>query len=176
VWVWCANALGNCWREPQSCPHPATTALELSLRPSPRLRGVLWLLRLLILAYAGELVLAQHGTAASLVLMLAVAGLWRARAPRGRGLRLEADGRLFLRLDDDSTRQVWLAGSGLRLGSHLLLVLRSGKSCHRVLLGPDNLAAGELAALQRRLPITAAAGATALHSVAAPGSKSSVAS
>ena len=170
AWAWFASTLHASWHEPPPRLHAAATALELPLRPSSRLRVALWLLRLLILVYVAQLALERHWLAASLVALLAVA-FRGGRVCRWRCLRLETD-RLFLISSGGGMQPVCLGAGAMRLGSHLLLVLRSSDGGHCVLLGPDNLAAGQLAALMRRLPDGTAAALTALHSVAASGSKS----
>lgn len=106
----------------------------------------------MILAYLLELVLQRHLLAASMVALLAVTGLWPTRADPWRCLRVEADGQLLLIAAGGRSVQVSPGPGGLRLGPYLLLVLRSDTGSHRILLGPDNVAAGELAALKRRLP------------------------
>jgi hypothetical protein len=119
-------------------------------------------LLLLLLLHALELALSGQRFAAFTV--LSVAGCAMLRRPAGNGsgtLVLARDGRLFLR-HGQTLQQVHLSPASLRLGSHLLLVLRSGQCTVRVLLGPDNLPPELLAACQRRLPRSASAG-TALH-------------
>jgi hypothetical protein len=170
-WAACARVWRDLWRESPACLLPATAPLELPLRPSTRLRALRKLLGLLILTYVLELLLEGHWLAVSLVMLAAVAMHSDGRS-RWRCLRLEMDGRLYLIGPDGTAEQAWLKACGLHLGPHLLLVLHSCSGTHRALLGPDNLAAGQLAALRRRLPGGTAGAVTALHSVAAPGSKS----
>jgi hypothetical protein len=111
----------------------------------------------LALLHVAELWRHGHQLAAT-VTLLSGAGGWawqRARRPRARQPRrllVTADGRVFLQLRDGAVEQASVGAASLRLGSTLLLVLRCGKRRHRLLLGPDNLARGQLAALQRRLP------------------------
>jgi hypothetical protein len=170
--AWCARAVSGLWHNPPAGVHPAASRLELPLRAAPRRRTALWLLRLLILAYALELLLLRHWLVALLVAGLAVACLPGHRASGLRCLWLEGDGRLFLIRETGGVEQVWLGSAALRLGPYLLLVLHGVTGSRHLLLGPDNLAAAELAALGRRLAGGTASPATALHSVAAPGSKS----
>ncbi len=151
------------WRcpPPQACPAPAD--LELPLLPSPRLRIAIRMMLLMSLLYALELWLSGHRLAAPAMLLLA-ASCARRRRPTSDGPRtlvLATDGRLFLR-HGQAMEQVQLAPASLRLGSHLLLVLRAGRRTVRGLLGPDNLPPELLAACQRRLPRSASTG-TALH-------------
>lgn len=150
------------WRRPalQACSAPAD--LELPLRPSPRLRLAHRVLLVMMTLYALELWLGGHSLAAPAMLLLAAGCALRRRPANGPGtLVLATDGRLFLRLGS-ATEQVHLSAASLRLGSHLLLVLRAGQRTVRVLLGPDNLSPELLAACQRRLPRSASTG-TALH-------------
>lgn len=167
----CAADLRGLWvaASPQCCP--ATQVLVLPLRPSPRWRAALRLLRWLVVAHAVELLLTRHWLAAMLVAMLAACCLTGGRSPRGRYLRLEP-GRMCLVHPGGVLEEVRLGSGSMRLGPHLLLVLQGGNGIHRVLLGPDNVAVRELAALKRRLP-GGMASTTALHSAAATGSKSS---
>jgi hypothetical protein len=129
----------------------------LPLLPSPRLRRLLLLLGGLALVHVVELWRHGHPLAAAVTLLGGV-GSWawqRARQPRARRPRrllVTADGRVFLQLGDGAVEQASVGSASLRLGRSLLLVLRCGKRRHRLLLGPDNLARGQLAALQRRLP------------------------
>jgi hypothetical protein len=168
----CAGLLRNLWWLPQLQLRPVASRLELPLRPSPWLRNARWMLRAAILLYAVELLLGHHWLAALLVALSAASGLWRGSSSQLRGLLLAADGRLFLSVHCGGTEEVWLRPESLRIGAHLLLVLRGRHRTCRLLLGPDNLAADELAALKRRLPPEASR-PTGVHSVAAPGSKSS---
>lgn len=167
----CAAALRGLWSAAPPQPCSAMQVLVLPLRPSPRWRATLRLLRWLVAAHALELLLTRHWLAAMLVAMLAACCLTGGRSPRGRYLRLES-GRMCLVHPGGVLEEVRLGSGSMRLGPHLLLVLQGGKGIHRVLLGPDNVAARELAALNRRLP-GGTASMTALHSVAATGSKSS---
>lgn len=149
------------WRPPpQACPAP--DALELPLLPSSRLRMAGRACLLVVVLYALELWLTGHRLAAPAVLLAAAAGARRRSAGSDHGhLVLLADGRLFLRRGQ-AMEEVRLAPASLRLGPHLLLVLRGERRTVRVLLGPDNLPPDLLAACQRRLPRSAPAG-TALH-------------
>jgi hypothetical protein len=167
----CAAALRGLWAAAPPQPCSATQVLLLPLRPSPRWRAALRLLRWLAVAHAVELLLTRHWLPALLVAMLAAFCLTGGRSPRGRYLRLEP-GRMCLVHPGGVLEEVRLGSGSMRLGAHLLLVLHGGNGIDRLLLGPDNLAPGELAALNRRLP-GGMASTTALHSAAATGSKSS---
>lgn len=106
----------------------------------------------MITVYVLELVLEGHLVGAVLAVVLVVFGVWPGRAEPWRRLRVEPDGQLLLISQGGESLEVRLGPGGVRLGQHLLLVLRSGRGLHRLLLGPDNLTAGQLAALKRRLP------------------------
>ncbi|HTQ35970.1 MAG TPA: hypothetical protein VMH77_02945 [Steroidobacteraceae bacterium] len=171
---WLARRVAALWRETPR-PLPAIPdVLEITLRPSPRLRWAIRLLWGLALLYAVELALTGHPAAAAAVCLLAAAGfgpgVGAGTGARTRRLVLDA-GRLWL-VDGGAPVPVHLDPGSFRLGSHLLLVLRCHGGVQRLLLGPDNMAAAELACLRRRLAPGSSAG-TALHSVTAPGSKSS---
>jgi hypothetical protein len=84
-----------------------------------------------------------------------------------RQLLCAGDGNLSLVFANHAVEAVSLSPSSLRLGRHLLLVLQGPIRVHRLLLGPDNLAPSELAALNRRLPTATVVPGTALHSLAA---------
>jgi hypothetical protein len=106
----------------------------------------------MVAAYVLELVLERHPFAALIVALLSITGLWRTHASPWLCLRVEPDGQLLLIAEGARSVQVSPGPGGLRLGRYLLLVVRSETGSHRMLLGPDNVAAGELAALKRRLP------------------------
>jgi hypothetical protein len=129
-----------------------------------------------ILLYAVELLLNRHWFAAPLAMLASSAfGHRRAFAIATGGsadcLVVAPDGRLFLKSRAGGIEEVWLRPASLRLGPHLLLVLRSSGPDVRLLLGPDNLPAPLLAALNRRLLAGTVASGTALHWVTASGSK-----
>lgn len=126
----------------------------------------------IVLLYGFELALRHHLVAAAVVAVIAGIGHWPARRNQPRCLRFERDGSLRLQWHAGSWEQMWLSATSLRLGEHVLLVLRGSTRVQRLLLGPDNLARHELAALRRRLRAGPTSGASALHSVAAPGSHS----
>jgi hypothetical protein len=153
------------WRRPSPRPRAAPEVLELPLLPSARLRIATRVLLAAILLYAVELMLMGHRVAAPLVLLI-MAGITARgdiRQPESpRCLVLAADGRLFLCGRERGTAEVQLGSASLRLGPHLLLVLRGHSRTFRLLLGPDNLPPHLLAAFKRRLPETGDAG-TALH-------------
>jgi hypothetical protein len=125
--------------------------------PAPIARRALRLLLLAQGLYATELLLLGHPLAASAVLAIMV-GLWwlrqRAVCPcrsRPRRLLIAADGRLHLLTVGGAVVEVSLDPASMRLGPWLLLVMRGEAGVMRLLLGPDNLDAPQLAALRRRL-------------------------
>lgn len=81
--------------------------------------------------------------------------LWRWLWPGGsrgtRQLQLEQDGTTILMTADGRRLAVTLMPGSIRLGQHLLLVFRNTDSYHWLLLGPENVDPGSLAALWRRL-------------------------
>lgn len=173
----CAVRLRGLWWAPSPRLRPAPETLELPLQPSPRLRKARALLLSSIFLYGLELLLTGHWLALAATVGVAAVGFgpWcrlpRSGRPEPRHLVLAASGRLILTYPGDREEDVCLSARSLRLGSHLLLVLEGAGRTHRLLLGPDNLAPAELAALRRRLPAgPVAAAATALNSVAAPDS------
>jgi hypothetical protein len=168
----CVAALLGLWRESPARCVAAVTALEVPLRPSRRVRQIRWLLLSLVLVYVIQLLLGRHWLVAPLVALLAAAACLRHGHGEWSHLRMEPDGRLLLCTGAGRVQQVWLAANGLRLGAHVLLVLRGGSGCWRVCLGPDNVGPDALAALKQRLPGGTEAPVTALHSVPAQGSKS----
>jgi hypothetical protein len=125
------------------------------------------------LLYGIELLLSHHWLAAPGVALLIGMATWPVRARRARSLRLASDGTWWLQWHTGTWEQMGLHPGSLRLGDHLLVVLQGSSGIQRLVLGPDNLAPRELAALRRRLRAGPMAGASALHSVAAPGSQSS---
>lgn len=152
------------WRRPRPRLRAAPELLALPLLPSPRLRIAARLFLAVILLYATELAVTGHPVAASWALLLAAAVAARRtrEADKPQCLVLAADGRLFLRWRQQRMDEVQLRPASLRLGAHILLVLRGPRRTYRLLLGPDNLPPHLLAAFRRRLPETGDAG-TALH-------------
>lgn len=129
--------------------------LELELRPPRRARVAATVFVFLSLAFTldqllqGRLLLAVFSGIAT----LAGGGSLLQWVVRYRSGRLVVEGSGAVRLETSGGPcPVTLDRRSLRLGPHLLLVLRSpaGRS-FRLLLGPDNLAPAELAALRRRL-------------------------
>ena len=165
--------LGRAWQDAPVLLRPVPETLELALRPSRRLRMARRALTGLIALYVVELWLRRHLAAVPVVALFAGIGLWPSRRNRPRALRIEPGGSLCLQWHDGSWVQVRLCASTVLSGTHVLLVLRANRQVRRVLLGPDNLAPRQLAALRRRLRAGPARGGSALHSVAAPGSHSS---
>jgi hypothetical protein len=151
---------------------PAPAPLTLPLLPSPRLRLAGRVLSLGVLLYLLELALTGHGLAAGMVALIAACTGWPWRQWTSSGsprhLVVTPDGRLFLRIREDSMEEMRLRPESLRLGPHVLLVLSNGRRKHRLLLGPDNLTLPQLSALTCRLPAGPAPSGTALHSPAAP--------
>jgi hypothetical protein len=161
------------WGEPSLHLRPAPERLELPLRPSPRLRIAARALAVALLAHTVELGLRGHPLAALAMLSFTGVAIWRWRAVHAldssapRHLVCDSDGRLSLVLASGNIEVVSLQPASLRLGRHLLLVLQGTDRRHRLWFGPDNLAASELAALNRRLPTATVVPGTAIHSVAA---------
>ncbi|MET0282239.1 MAG: hypothetical protein ABW278_14105 [Steroidobacteraceae bacterium] len=130
----------------------------MPLRPSPRWRLARRVLGLATLCYLAELLLGHHYVVAAATTVLAALLLWRAHCTERwqstppRRLVWAADGRMFLVTPGAPPQEASVDPASLRLGSHLLLVLRCGGRRQRWLLGPDNLAAAALATLLRRLP------------------------
>jgi hypothetical protein len=120
-----------------------------------------------------ELVLRLHLLAAAAVALITALGLWPARSHRARTLRIDPDGSVWLQWHAGTWEAVQLSPASLYLGGCVLLVLRGNRRVLRLLLGPDNLAPRDLAALRRRLRAAPGGGASALHSAAAPGRHSS---
>lgn len=121
------------------------------------------------LLLTAELAWRGHFVAAPVVVLLVVAlGLhWRRtlrmRPESPRRLLLAADGRFHVMTVGGGVDPVHLDPAGIRLGRHLLLLLRGGGR-YRLLLGPDNVEPAVLAALGRRLAGAVAPAATAIHS------------
>ncbi len=126
-----------------------------------------------LLACTFELGLRGHRFAALVMVPFTGVACWRWRAAHAldsstpRHLICASDGRLSLVLASGNIEAVNLQPESLRLGRHLLLVLQGSNRRHRVFFGPDNLAASELAALNRRLPTATVIPGTAQHYVAA---------
>jgi len=77
--------------------------------------------------------------------------LWPGASRSVRQLRLGQDGSTSLLTADGRRQVVALRPGSMRLGPYLLLVLRAEANRHRLLLGPENVDPGSLAALRRRL-------------------------
>lgn len=152
------------WRRPAPRLRAAAEVLELPLLPSSRLRIATGVFLATILLHAVELMLMSQPVAAPLVLLIATGMRARRTGQQEspRCLVLAADGRLFLCWREQHMEEVQPGPASLRLGPHLLLVLRGHGRTFRLLLGPDNLPPHLLAAFKRRLPETGDAG-TALH-------------
>lgn len=142
--------------DPASAPREARRAVVILLRPSPLARRLSLAFLILQLGYAIELALLGHLLAALLVAALPLA--CRAGARLGRGpqpapqrLVLTAQGRVHLLAPDGVFEEVRVAPASLRLGPWLLLCLEGAAGRWRLLLGPDNVGSGPLAALRRRL-------------------------
>ncbi len=168
--------LRKLWFLPPLQLRAVSEALELPLRPSPRLRRARRLLDFAILLYALELLATGHLVAAAGIVMVLGglrSGRWILHRPdQPRSLVLAADGSFSLGYAGGRTAAVSLQSESLALGSHLLLVLRGPAHATCRLLGPDNLAPRDLAALKRRLPPRGSS-YSGVHSITAPGSKSS---
>jgi hypothetical protein len=165
-WV---RALPRLWREPAPEPRPAPDSLDLPLRPSPLGRRAARLFLATQLLFVFELALFGHWWLALAALALAArfAWLWvrsgRSAPGSPRRLLLAADGRCHLLTVSGTVEELALHPASLRLGRWLLLLFRSGGRTHRFLLGPDNLAPAELAALQRRIGSTQGRPDMAMH-------------
>jgi hypothetical protein len=153
--------------------HPS---IELPLRPSRTLRRARWLLLVLQSCFVLELLLERHWAAAILAGLCGFTGMSAGQSRMPCRLQLHADGECFAFDRAGDRHRVILLPSTVVLGSHVLLVWRCAQGRRSVLLGPDNVEAGQLAALRRRLSraaVTVGAGSgTALHSVAVQGSNS----
>jgi hypothetical protein len=138
-------------------------AITIALLPSRWLRVAQLGLVALLAMHAAVLLWAGHPVAAMATCLAVAPAAWRAWTSRRHGtssfLKLER-GR-FSFCDAGGETSVSLLPSSRRLGMHLLLVLRAPEGIHRVLLGPGNVPAPELAALLRHLPGSDAM--TALH-------------
>lgn len=155
--AWLARSLVQAWHESPPLPRPSRAGLDIPLRPSPLLRHLARGFGVAQLLFAIELGVLRHEEAAvmvlGLVLLPRMAMRWRGdvSVATPRRLLLAADGRIHLLTARGQIQEVQLAGSSLRLGAWLLLGLRGSAGMHRLLLGPDNVAPADLAALRRRL-------------------------
>ena len=172
-WKYCVATLRALWLHQSLQLRPAPEALTVPLRPSPRLRVARRLFLCMTVLYVSELLLRHHWLAAPGVALLLLLGAHPGRIRHPRCLQLDREGSLWLQWHSGRWEQLRLHPASLRLGAHVLLVLRGSSGVQRVLLGPDNLAPDALAALQRRLRPGSIGRASGLHSVAAPGSQSS---
>lgn len=164
------RALPRMWREPAPEPRPASHSLDIALRPSPLGRRAAWLFLAAQLLFMLELALLGHWWQALAASALAAGFGWqwvvrsrRSSPGSARRLLLAADGRCHLLTVSGAVEELALQPASLRLGRWLLLLFRSGGRTHRLLLGPDNLAAAELAALQRRIGTTQGRPDMAMH-------------
>jgi len=160
------------WRQRPVLLPAAAGPLEIPLQPSVRLRRFRWLLLALIGCHVAALLVERHWAVAAVT---GLCGAIIALAAQARGpvrLLVRADGRCFLFGPAGDCEEATLQSGSMFLGSHVLLVWSGAAGGYRMVLGPDNLAGGQLAALRRRLSRAAAGSGTALHSVAAQGSKS----
>jgi hypothetical protein len=108
------------------------------------------------LLFALELAWLGHWIATSSVLVATACWFWLGRRRRGnagslRRLLLAADGRLHGLTAGGDVMELRLHPASLSLGRWLLLRLQGNGTSHVLLLGPDNMAAGALASLRRRL-------------------------
>jgi hypothetical protein len=113
---------------------------------------------LLALAHAGSQWLQGNRPLAAGVLVVALTAsavlwrwLWPGRSGSIRQLQVKPDGSTFLWTADGRGFVATLMPGSVRLGPHLLLVLRAGDNCHWLLLEPENVDPVSLAALRRRL-------------------------
>jgi hypothetical protein len=146
------------WQQPPLALREAPESIEIPLLPSRRARRARQLLCLAACAYPLELMWHDQWLAGVGALALALMLAWACRAAAQaqnavpRRLLITADSRVFLLRAGSPAMPLQLSAASLRLGPHLLLLMHSEKGAHRLLLGPDNLPAQGLAALQRRLP------------------------
>lgn len=144
------------WREnPPGLPE-ATHGLQIPLRPSPAVRRGRWLIHALMGIYLVQLLLLDHFVVGAMVALLAAASGWQCRGRNSpvttaQRLLLSADGRVHLLEAGGRVVAAVLHPSSMRLGPWLLLVLQVETGTRRLLLGPDNVAPGQLAALRRRV-------------------------
>jgi hypothetical protein len=138
--------------------------ITIALLPPRWLRFAQRGLVALLSVHGGVLLWTGHPSAAGAAGLAVALAAWRPWTSRRHGactfLKLE-HGR-FSFCDARGERPVRLLPSSRRLGMHLLLVLQAPGSIHRVLLGPGNVPARDLAALLRHLPSGSDA-VTALH-------------
>ena len=156
-WQLCRHWLDDATRPAPAGIRPGPR-LELTLRPASRARWCGGLFLLLALVHAAGLWRQGNqplalGTLVAVLFASAVLWhwLWPSQSRSFRQLQLEPDGSTFLLTADGRRQAVTLIPGSLRLGQHLLLVLRAGDCCHRLLLGPGNTDPDRLAALRRRL-------------------------
>jgi hypothetical protein len=148
------RSLPRLWREPVPSLPPTASGLQIPLHPSRVLRHGRRLMLALQCAYLAQLLVLGHLRVAGLVAVACVAFAWSCRAanaarPRARRLLLSADGKLHLLDAGGQVVPVVMQPCSMRLGPWLLLVLGDAAGVLRLLLGPDNLDAQQLAALQR---------------------------
>jgi hypothetical protein len=148
------RAMPRLWMEPAPQLRAASHGIQLSLRPSRLVRHLGRLFMLLVLGYVAELLLRGQWVMAAGAAVLAALCLWsfrRGRAVLARRLLIGSDGRVHLLDVAGELIPATIHQSSVRLGPWVLLVLHEQAGVHRLLLGPDNLEAGQLAALRRRL-------------------------
>jgi hypothetical protein len=150
------RAMPRLWKEPAPQLRPASHGIQLFLQPSRLVRHLGRLFMLLVLGYVAELLLLGQWMMATGAAVLAALYLWSCRHGRAvpaRRLLIGSDGRVHLLGVAGEPTPASIHPSSMRLGPWLLLVLHDHAGVHRLLLGPDNLEAGQLAALRRRLAV-----------------------
>lgn len=150
------RAMPGLWKEAAPELPEAAAGLQLPLLPSRMVRRGGWLLLAAQGVYLAQLIYLGHLLVATLVVALGAAFAWNLRRAAGttrsaRRLLLAADGRLHLLDPGGRLLPVRLHPASMRLGPWLLLVLVTGTGPQRLLLGPDNVDPGRLAALRRRV-------------------------
>lgn len=148
------RAMPGLWNEPAPQLRPVSHGIQLSLQPSRLARHLGRLFMLLVLGYVVELLLLGEWMMAGGAAVLAALYLWSCRrgcAGPARRLLVGSDGRLHLLGIAGEPTLATIHPSSVRLGPWVLLVLHDHAGVHRLLLGPDNLEAGHMAALRRRL-------------------------
>lgn len=142
------------WQEPAAELRPTCHGIQLSLRRSGLVRRLQRLFLVLVLLYLAELALLGQWVIAAVAATLAALHARSCRPGRvalPRRLLIGSYGRLHLLGVAGELTPATIHPASLRLGPWLLLVLQDHAGMHRLLLGPDNLEAGQLAALRRRV-------------------------
>jgi hypothetical protein len=147
------------WTQTWPVARPARSGLDIALHPSPLARRAHSCFVIVQLLFVLELAWLGHWVPGAAALTAAACWPWlrrRRRHPTGdlRRLLLAADGRMHGLTAGGAVVALRLHPASLSLGRWLLLRLQDGSHSHLLLLGPDNMMAGELASLRRRLIAT----------------------